>query len=171
MAIPPRNSLPGLQPYDWQEWNPDSSTAFPTMPNNQNRPFSALISESDPEPETETIRDLRVYLHGICVFILPRQDGPKNFHIQFLIFSVFAILCAVMYDTYPGTSTRYTGSSSIVYLAGFVELNNSLLEMAKYGPTILPVLFACIVGSALRLIGRWKAERGVAVTVSNSSLL
>lgn len=36
----------------------------------------------------------------------------------------------------------------------------------KLAPTIYPILFAALLGRALKSIGRWRAERGTRVTVS-----
>jgi hypothetical protein len=44
-------------------------------------------------------------------------------------------------------------------------INLHLLEVAKFGPPIFPILFAGIFGSTLRLAARWRAEKGSTIEV------
>lgn len=44
-------------------------------------------------------------------------------------------------------------------------LNNRLVQVGKFGPTNFPIFFAGIVGSTLRLLARWRAERGSSIEV------
>jgi hypothetical protein len=44
-------------------------------------------------------------------------------------------------------------------------LNNRLRQAAKLGPTIFPILFAGTVGSTLKLLARWRAEKGSSIEV------
>ncbi|CAG8950515.1 hypothetical protein HYFRA_00007012 [Hymenoscyphus fraxineus] len=99
-----------------------------------------------------------------------------------LLVLVFAILSASIDSTYPGKTIKYTtggpvsqiqhiehilfypngstdslGDISRKYLS---PLNTRLFEIAKIGPTIIPILFAGIFSSTTRLFARWKAEKG-----------
>jgi len=47
------------------------------------------------------------------------------------------------------------------------SLNEKLLEAAKLGPTIFPILFAAIIGGFLRLVARWRAEKASTVEVKH----
>lgn len=100
---------------------------------------------------------------------------------------MFALLSASVHNTYPGTNIKYRTGGPIFYTAdnGLGDLllldpngtdfyylnpdplNTRLAEAAKLGPTILPILFAGIVGSTLRLVARWRAEKGSTLKVSN----
>lgn len=101
------------------------------------------------------------------------QSSTKNIQ-------VFAILAASVHKTYPGTNIRYRSNEPPLsppfdedttgltwsfngpyYGPSYGSLNLSLLQAAKLTPTILPILFASVVGNFLRLFARWKAERGV----------
>jgi hypothetical protein len=98
--------------------------------------------------------------------------------------SVFTFLAVSVHDTYPGTTIKYTPGGPIftyytnsyvepgIYLNGstFFEnnldpLNVRLLEAAKFGPTVLPIPFAEIVWSALRLLASWRVEIGSTLEV------
>jgi hypothetical protein len=50
-------------------------------------------------------------------------------------------------------------------LPSATALNNRLREAANLGPTIFPILFAGIMGSTLRLVARWRAEKGSSIGV------
>ncbi|KAF4627622.1 hypothetical protein G7Y89_g10535 [Cudoniella acicularis] len=106
---------------------------------------------------------------------------------------VFAILCAVANSTYPGRVQKYSKDQPKLFLnvTGYPtngsytdillnsngtvstisskvdNLNLILLEAAKFGPTILPILFSAIVGNALRQIARLRAESGTRIETRN----
>jgi hypothetical protein len=44
-------------------------------------------------------------------------------------------------------------------------LNNRLRQADKLGPTIFRILLAGTVGSTLRLLARWRAEKGSSIEV------
>ncbi|KAF4631718.1 hypothetical protein G7Y89_g6411 [Cudoniella acicularis] len=48
-------------------------------------------------------------------------------------------------------------------------LNLQLLQVAKFGPTVIPLLFSAMIGSALRLLARWKAQKGTKLKVASPS--
>jgi hypothetical protein len=50
-------------------------------------------------------------------------------------------------------------------------LNTHLMNAAKLGPTVFPVLFAGIVGNTIRHFTRWKAERSSTIEVLKVSPL
>jgi hypothetical protein len=60
----------------------------------------------------------------------------------------------------------YSGNTNDSNLALPIQLSDSLFEIAKLGPTILPILFSVIISAFLRLTARWKAEKGSSIKVS-----
>jgi hypothetical protein len=105
---------------------------------------------------------------------------------------VFALLAASVHNTYPGYKIKYVPggpvsgisqpgrySGLLIYPNGTFSggsftpmehspetgLNLRLLEVAKLGPTIFPIVFAGTVGSTLRLAARWRAEKGSTIEV------
>jgi hypothetical protein len=103
---------------------------------------------------------------------------------------VFALSAASVHSTYPGTNATYTAGGPVMligqtgffgpllYPNGTIErtgeifwgvrnkaLNMRLINAAKFGPTLFPILFAGIVGNAIRLVARWKAERSSTIEV------
>ncbi|KAE9380087.1 hypothetical protein N431DRAFT_459056 [Stipitochalara longipes BDJ] len=106
------------------------------------------------------------------------------------MFLIFAFLAASVDHTVPGNSMRYKPGGPVsgihfdppspsitFYLNGSYSgniyeqewtpvvnsLNLGLFETAKLGPTLFPILFAAIMGSFLRLVARWRAEKGLTV--------
>jgi hypothetical protein len=47
----------------------------------------------------------------------------------------------------------------------------SLLRAMQLGPTVYPLVFACIAGRTLKTIALWKVERGTTVGVSASNII
>ena len=47
------------------------------------------------------------------------------------------------------------------------SLSADLLQATKFGPTVLPIVFAAIASTFLRFLARWKAQRGSRIQVNN----
>jgi hypothetical protein len=67
---------------------------------------------------------------------------------------------------YPYYNLFYPNGTAFVFTHP-APLNAHLLEAAKLGPTIFPILFSCVVGSFLRLVARTRAEKGSTTGVRN----
>jgi len=67
---------------------------------------------------------------------------------------------------YPYYNLFYPNGTAVVFTHP-TPLNAHLLEAAKLGPTIFPILFAGVVGSFLRLVARTRAEKGSTTEVRN----
>ncbi|KUJ14510.1 uncharacterized protein LY89DRAFT_736543 [Mollisia scopiformis] len=116
----------------------------------------------------------------LCEYNLTAQTlQPLTFRIL-----VFALLSASVHDTYPGRMTRYfpgkpvmltnisniNGTDHDVFLGSSGNfdyipiathnLNHRVLQAAKLSPTICPIAFSAIVGSFLRNLSHWKAQKG-----------
>lgn len=87
-----------------------------------------------------------------------------------LLFLVLAIM-ALRFAHEPAQSdlaVTIAQAMKLVRAAHFPAQANHTDFVCK-GPTIYPVLFAALLGRALKGIGRWRAERGTRVTVSIGS--
>ncbi|KXT02129.1 hypothetical protein AC578_5939 [Pseudocercospora eumusae] len=99
----------------------------------------------------------------------PRTDGqPPRTPVQNLGPSIFSLLVGLL-PTY------------FLVFAGLAIKNDSttvasrpqaswLLEAAKYGPTVFPIMFAAIVGQLMTALGAWALERAVTVGLLESLL-
>lgn len=66
---------------------------------------------------------------------------------------------------YPNASWSYTYTPKPALIS---FLNVKLLEAAKLGPTIYPILFAAVISTTIRLIARWWVEQGLLLNVRQS---
>ncbi|KAG4440930.1 hypothetical protein IFR05_003559 [Cadophora sp. M221] len=89
---------------------------------------------------------------------------------------VFAIMCASVNNSYIGRTGKYKPrkimseleaadmiidySAVTIFQNRMVGMNSRLFNLAKLGATFIPIVFALIIGATLRLVARWKAERG-----------
>jgi len=95
-------------------------------------------------------------------------------------FLVQAALSASVHNTFLQDKRKYIAGEPIIKIEPVVvshnnvysiknrptALNVRMLEVSKLGPTIFPMLFAGIIASMLRLIARWKVEKGSKLEVS-----
>ncbi|CZR65447.1 uncharacterized protein PAC_15347 [Phialocephala subalpina] len=126
--------------------------------------------------EPMVVGERSVKLVEICINILLALIA--------MLLLCYALLAAGVHSTYYGRTTRYSVGHPILLTnvttmngtnydlrlnteGGYAyvpesqnRLNMRLLEAAKLGPTVLPIVFAAIVGNFLRLFARWKAENG-----------
>ncbi|KAH6715596.1 hypothetical protein BKA61DRAFT_722745 [Leptodontidium sp. MPI-SDFR-AT-0119] len=89
---------------------------------------------------------------------------------------VFAIMCASVNNAYIGRAGKYKPkkimseaeaadviidySDVTIFQNRMVGMISQLFNMAKLGATLIPIVFALIIGATLRLVARWKAGRG-----------
>ncbi|KAH7321838.1 hypothetical protein BKA65DRAFT_568710 [Rhexocercosporidium sp. MPI-PUGE-AT-0058] len=89
---------------------------------------------------------------------------------------VFAIMCASVNNAYSGRDGKYRLKKVMseaevadmvidyndvtIFQNDMFGKNGQLFNLAKLGATFIPIVFALIIGATLRLVARWKAERG-----------
>lgn len=62
--------------------------------------------------------------------------------------------------------------ASAVSGRGIDDEAGGLIEQAiKFGPTVFPIIFAALVGRALKAIGRFRSEKGINVSVGEEAII
>lgn len=62
--------------------------------------------------------------------------------------------------------------ASAVSGRGIDDKAGGLIEQAiKLGPTVFPIIFAALVGRALKAIGRFRSEKGINVSVGEEAII
>lgn len=85
-------------------------------------------------------------------------------------------MCASVNNAYIGRAGKYKPkkimseaeaadmiidySDVTIFQNRMVGMISQLFNMAKLGATLIPIVFALIIGATLRLVARWKAGRG-----------
>jgi len=78
------------------------------------------------------------------------------------VFDVLAVTIGILFFVFGSLVYAYDGAA---YEPGSGSTADMLVELSQYNPTIFPVVFAALVGSAMKNIATWKVQTQASVSL------